>query len=76
MISMRGPPIRLSRRAATCSSVRRTGLGGMEWASPMPAMPIAVGTQAGYSTCRCTPRPATSCARDSLNAATAALEAA
>ena len=47
LISMRGPPIRLSTNAETWASLRRTNLGGSDPPSSTPDMPIAVGTQAG-----------------------------
>jgi hypothetical protein len=50
LISMRGPPMRSSTKAETCSSVRRIALGRSARPSFTPDIPIAVGTQAGYST--------------------------
>lgn len=47
LISMRGPPMRLSTNSDTWDSVLRTGLGGSDPPSSTPDIPIAVGTQAG-----------------------------
>lgn len=47
LISMRGPPIRLSTNADTSASLRRTAFGGSDPPSSTPDIPIAVGTQAG-----------------------------
>ena len=50
LISIRGPPMRLSTSSDTWDSVLRTAFGGSDPPSSNPDIPIAVGTQAGYRT--------------------------